>query len=100
MRDRKPANGSADNREADEARALREELVKIPAFRKFAVGLMVKNRYMRCDNDVSDYQRGRRDALRSVATDFIFDTTGGKELLVEFYSEMTEHNIKGEESKS
>ena len=86
-----------EKKAANEMKELREELLKIPSFRKFIVGLMVSGRYLKRDYNLPDYERGNRDAIRAIAHDFLFVTDGGKKLFDEFYEEMTNlHNSKKE----
>ena len=74
-----------DEKTVDEQREMREELMKSAAFRKFVVGLMVKARYLKAiGGDIGDYERGKKDSLYRIISEFVIGTDGGKSLVAEY----------------
>lgn len=69
----------------DEQREMREELMKIAAFRKFIVSLMVKGHFIKVYRmEETGYERGWRDALCSIVEDFTIGTDDGVQLVAEY----------------
>ena len=74
-----------DKNTVDEQREMREELMKSAAFRKFVVGLMVKARYLKAiGSDIGDYERGKKDSLYRIISEFVIGTDDGQALVKEY----------------
>lgn len=71
-------------REEEIRKAEIEKLANDPLFRKFLMGLMSKSRYLKPQGDLGDYERGWRDALIRIISEYVLGAKCGSEILAEY----------------